>query len=67
MAYSHIFGFTPGELMIRSDGSGCLAFDEEDIDWDRAEDRRGNIVKVELPASELIAIRDFLNKQFPPS
>jgi hypothetical protein len=64
---SHILGFHPGEFMVRSDGSGSIAFDEDDVDFEPCDDRVGNIIKVELEASELIAIRDWLNERFPQS
>lgn len=44
-----------------SDGDALLSFKDDDLDWDE-EDYRS----IRIPNSELIAIRDELNKWFPP-
>ena len=66
---SHAFGFEPGNLVIRisgfdqCDGSGYFWFHERDT---TLEDEEGqDIVSVEVPHSELLALRDHLNKMFP--
>lgn len=69
MKRSHAFGFEPGNLTIRisgfgsSDGSGYFWFHERDT---TLEDEDGqDIVSVEVPHSELLALRDHLNVMFP--
>lgn len=46
------------------DGAGCLSFREDDLEWD-ADPASAATRYVNLPKSEIIAIRDFLNKMFP--
>jgi hypothetical protein len=72
MKSSVAFGFEPGTLCIyRSghgdkDGAGHIAFNEDKIQWEAHEDDAGHTVWVPIARSELLAIRDFLNKEFPP-
>lgn len=49
-------GYAPAEV-----GSGFLTFRDDDLDYEEDNYRQARIAK-----SELIAIRDFLNAQFPP-
>lgn len=63
--------FDPGTLVVRvsgygeRDGSGFLQFDEDDAEFIPQDDGSSDIVQIALPASEIIALRDFLNKLFP--
>lgn len=60
-----------GWLTIRTsgygeqDGNGWLSFKDDDLECEQED---GPLYRVaNLPASELIAIRDFLNRIFPPA
>lgn len=58
--------FDGGSISIRIDGftnngDGEFAFNDYDADWD------GNARIVKVPKSELIALRDFLNKHLGES
>lgn len=61
------FLFEPGELHVRKDGSGYIVIDEDDLvlDDDRCEGPDGPQGSVHwiarMDASEIIALRDFLN------
>lgn len=69
MKRSSAFGFEPGNLNIRvsgygdQDGSGYFWFYERDTLLENEEGQ--DIVSVQVPHSELLALRDHLNKMFP--
>lgn len=69
--YAYSFSFEPGCIEIKTagygdrNGSGHIAFDEENVDWEPKEDRDGSILVVRVEKSEWLSIRDFLNKRFP--
>lgn len=69
--YLESLGFADGSLAIRTsgfdaqDGSGYLCFKDDDLEFEQED---GPLYRIaNLPASELIAIRDFLNRIFPPA
>ena len=72
MKRSSCFQFVPGVLIVRKEGygsrngSGYLTFNEDDIDIHPHDESAGNYIWVLLEESELIALRDFLTKEFPP-
>lgn len=65
------FGFEGGVMAVREsghgerDGSGYFQLDESDINWEPHDEADGQYTIIEIPASELIELRDFLNRQFP--
>lgn len=59
--------FVPGMLAIEQDGSGTLTFPEESLTLDEGDDECGPCFSVDLPASELLALRDWLNQHLPPA
>lgn len=67
----HVFSFVDGKLTILGEGyagkgDGYFAFDEDVTDWQPYDDRSGYYLVAKIPQSELLALRDFLNAQFPP-
>jgi len=63
--------FEGGALTIKrsgfpNNGDGTLTFDDDKLDWEHKIDRDGSYRTISLPHSELVAIRDFLNKELPP-
>lgn len=65
---AYVLEFEGGSLQVNGEnygvrsGDGRLAFDENDLKWEPHEDDDGAHRTLSLPRSELIAIRDFLNK-----
>lgn len=63
--------FDPGTLSVRISGYGAQNYSAELIfDWNLVDHRpneedSGSHVAIDLPHSELIAIRDFLNRVIP--
>lgn len=63
--------FDPGTLSVRISGYGAQNYSAEFIfDWNLVDHRpneedSGSYVAIDLPHSELIAIRDFLNRVIP--
>lgn len=55
----YALSFLDGVLNINRDGSGSLAFREDALEWEETES--GDYRYQNLPASELLAIRDALN------
>jgi hypothetical protein len=47
-------------------GSGYFVFDENDVQWQPHDEREGHYLEVKLARSEMIELRDFLNREFPP-
>lgn len=71
MKYGASFQFEGGSLAVRRSGYGeknggaTLAFKDSDLEYDF--DRSDTATRwIEIGPSEVIAIRDFLNKEFPP-
>ena len=70
MKYQETLGFEGGSLTVRtmgygdSDGNGWFCFAEEDAEWEDGEDGKSYRI-VNVPNSELIALRDKLNEVFP--
>lgn len=58
-------GFEGGLLNINRDGSGNLAFAENDLEWEQDDESGKDYRYVNIPKSEFDAIRDFLDKWFP--
>jgi len=62
-----VFCFDGGQVQIRlaghgdRNGSGFFQFEEADITWQEHDDSGRQYLRVELPHSELIALRDYLN------
>lgn len=48
------------------DGSGFFVFDEDDVEWQPHDEKAGCYLEVKLARSEMIELRDFLNREFPP-
>ena len=48
------------------DGSGYFIFDEDSVVWQPHDERNGHYLEVKLERSEMLALRDFLNREFPP-
>lgn len=59
--------FEPGVLNVNRDGSGSLAFRESILEIEQSDDGGADYWFANLPASEVLAIRDFLNTYFPPA
>jgi len=57
--------FEPGVLNVNRDGSGSIAFKDDDLDWEGGEQGGPDYRFANIPASEMVAIRDFLNKWVP--
>lgn len=63
--------FCEGTLSIKADGYGErngwaeLVFDENQVELQPKEDRSGGYAIIEIAPSELIALRDWLNKTLP--
>ena len=63
--------FEGGDLHVKqsgygaNNGDGHLSFYDDDLDFADEPGKPARVLK--LPKSELIAIRDFLNTQFPPA
>ena len=60
-------GFEGGLLNINRDGSGNLAFAENDLEWEQDDESGKEYRYVNIPKSEFDAIRDFLDHWFPRS
>ncbi|WP_156367178.1 hypothetical protein, partial [Novosphingobium sp. KN65.2] len=58
-------GFEGGLLNINRDGSGNLAFAENDLEWEQDDESGKDYRYVNIRKSEFDAIRDFLDKWFP--
>jgi hypothetical protein len=70
MKKCHTFAFVGGAITVNGEGhpetgSGQLAFDDDDLQFEPYEDRDGVSRFIDLPRSELIGIRDFLNRLLP--
>src|ERR1700761_1062100 len=69
--YSEAFVFEGGGLDVKTtnhgdaNGTGCLWFDEKDVQYEYEEDSPRTLCIVNLDNSELIALRDKLNEIFP--
>jgi hypothetical protein len=50
----------------QENGSGYFVLDENDVDWKPHDERDGHYLEVKLAPSEMIELRDFLNREFPP-
>lgn len=72
MKHGHIFSFLDGTLFVMGKGYdqpgwGQFSFDEEQAEFIPHEEKDGCRLVIDIPPSELIALRDFLNKRFPAS
>lgn len=70
LKYRHSFSFVDGSLTVLGDGyvgkgDGWFTFDEDTIELHPHDDRAGSYFMAKIPMSELIELRDFLNKRFP--
>lgn len=70
--YTHCFSFLGGCLNVKTsgygkqNGTGEFVFSEDELEWD-TNDETGRVSRwIKVEASELLAIRDFLNARFPP-
>lgn len=63
------FGFDGGSLYLDKDGNGTLCFEEESLGWedDLVEGGKPYRTTKLIAASEMVKIRDYLNKRFPVS
>ena len=48
------------------DGSGYFVLDENDVEWRPHDEREGCYLEVRLARSEMIELRDFLLREYPP-
>lgn len=66
-----VFSFLDGSISIKLEGYGErngwaeLVFDEKQVNFVPLDDREGSSLLIEMPKSELIELRDFLNRTFP--
>jgi hypothetical protein len=58
--------FEPGVLSLDADGSGTLTFGDEVMSKDEGDDECGPTLTAKLAATEILAIRDWLNEYLPP-
>ena len=49
------------------DGSGYFVLDENDVEWRPHDEREGCYLEVRLAKSEMIELRDFLLREYPPT
>lgn len=69
--FSEAFCFHDGSLMVKisghgdSDGSGFIAFDDNALEYEPHEDNSGTTRFQNIPKSEMVALRDFLNRVLP--
>ena len=69
---SQALSFLGGVLVVTTDGSGeddgsgHIALDEAELRREPNEKAAGYTSWVNVPKSELLALRDFLNERFPP-
>lgn len=72
MKYSAVLSFEGGSLTIKrsgyadKDGSGDFAFKDADLEYDFENEARGATRWINIAKSELVELRDFLNKELPP-
>jgi hypothetical protein len=62
--------FDGGKLSIKrsgypNNGDGVLLFNDDEMKWDHGHDSEHIFRFVSIAKSELLAIRDFLNAEFP--
>lgn len=62
---SSVLVFADGALHLNRDGTGSLVFREDELEWEPDDESPVDYRVAKLPASEVIAIRDELNKRFP--
>jgi len=71
LKYSAVMCVGGATLTIRrsgyahENGSGYFMLDENDVEWKPHNERDGLYLKVKLARSEMINLRDFLNREFP--
>lgn len=73
MKYSAAFCFVEGSLTIKRqgygerDGDGHFAFSDDDLQYEQ-DDCSSRVTRwIAINREDLIELRDFLNKEFPPS
>lgn len=68
----HVFCFMEGALTVvlgdgyAGKGDGWFTFDEDVIEWHPHDEKSGNYLLAKVAKAELLEMRDFLNKRFPP-
>lgn len=73
MKKQKVFMFVDGSLSIKVDGYewqngwGQFSWDEVQVEMVPHEERSGCSMVVDITRTELIDLRDFLNRVFPPS
>lgn len=71
MKRGEVFSFIDGTLRVKIDGYGeqngwgQFVFDEKQVEFTPHEEDSGSSLVVDVPKSELIELRDFLNRLFP--
>jgi hypothetical protein len=66
MKYRPILIFENGSLAVKrsgfgnNNGDGVLGFNDDDLQYEQHTDKEGSYRYINLPHSELVAIRDFL-------
>ena len=66
-----ILEFWGGSVEIKrsgypNNGDGALTFNDDDLEWEHCVDREGSYRSINIKKSELVSIRDFLNRELPP-
>lgn len=59
------FSFDPGFLNLNRDGDANIGFAEADMQYERDDETGKDYVYCNVPVSEILALRDYLNKAFP--
>lgn len=59
------FSFDPGFLNLGREGDGNIGFAESDMQYERDDETGKDYVYCNVPASEFLALRDYLNEAFP--
>lgn len=73
MKRGEVFSFVDGTLHVKIDGYGeqngwgQFVFDEKQVEFTPHEEDSGSSLAVDVPKSELIELRNFLNRLFPLS
>jgi hypothetical protein len=59
------FSFDPGFLNLDRDGAATIGFAESDMQYERDDETGRDYVYCNVPVSEILALRDYLNEAFP--
>lgn len=65
---ARVLNFEPGVLEIYGEGhgdkegSGCLTFNEDDVEWEPSNYGSGGVIRVKLSRSELLEIAQHISQ-----